>query len=123
MLVARSAPSRGSHPLLPPSLQVPPGGNKTQYEEIGIPVALLSYRDMLDIFQVGLPTCPPPSAAGPGPGEMGPQCCEPQERRPQPCPYARDPKCQPPSCPPGLAWPGLTKGLVVFDVGSRVQSR
>nr|XP_025875005.1 signal peptide peptidase-like 2B isoform X2 [Vulpes vulpes] len=30
---------------------VPPGGNKTQYEEIGIPVALLSYRDMLDIFK------------------------------------------------------------------------
>ncbi|XP_042833607.1 signal peptide peptidase-like 2B isoform X2 [Panthera tigris] len=30
---------------------VPPGGNKTQYEEIGIPVALLSYKDMLDIFQ------------------------------------------------------------------------
>ncbi|XP_072457556.1 signal peptide peptidase-like 2B isoform X1 [Notamacropus eugenii] len=28
---------------------VPPGGNKTQYDEIGIPVALLSYRDMLDI--------------------------------------------------------------------------
>ncbi|XP_045347313.1 signal peptide peptidase-like 2B isoform X9 [Leopardus geoffroyi] len=30
---------------------VPPGGNKTQYEEIGIPVALLSYKDMLDIFK------------------------------------------------------------------------
>lgn len=40
-----------------PSLdsQVPPGGNKTQYEEIGIPVALLSYKDMLDIFKVGVP--------------------------------------------------------------------
>uniref|UniRef100_A0A673U284 Signal peptide peptidase-like 2B n=1 Tax=Suricata suricatta TaxID=37032 RepID=A0A673U284_SURSU len=30
---------------------VPPGGNKTQYDEIGIPVALLSYKDMLDIFK------------------------------------------------------------------------
>ncbi|XP_024898810.1 signal peptide peptidase-like 2B isoform X2 [Pteropus alecto] len=30
---------------------VPPGGNKTQYEEIGIPVALLSYKDMLDVFK------------------------------------------------------------------------
>ncbi|XP_043441994.1 signal peptide peptidase-like 2B isoform X3 [Prionailurus bengalensis] len=30
---------------------VPPGGNKTQYEEIGIPVALLSHKDMLDIFK------------------------------------------------------------------------
>ncbi|XP_022413307.1 signal peptide peptidase-like 2B isoform X1 [Delphinapterus leucas] len=30
---------------------VPPGGNKTQYDEIGIPVALLSYKDMLDIFE------------------------------------------------------------------------
>lgn len=39
---------------LPPlGPQVPPGGNKTQYEEIGIPVALLSYKDMLDIFKVG----------------------------------------------------------------------
>uniref|UniRef100_H3B706 Signal peptide peptidase-like 2B n=1 Tax=Latimeria chalumnae TaxID=7897 RepID=H3B706_LATCH len=28
---------------------VPPGGNKSQYEEIDIPVALLSYTDMLDI--------------------------------------------------------------------------
>uniref|UniRef100_A0A672KAT4 Signal peptide peptidase-like 2B n=1 Tax=Sinocyclocheilus grahami TaxID=75366 RepID=A0A672KAT4_SINGR len=27
----------------------PPSGNKSQYEEIGIPVALLSYKDMLDI--------------------------------------------------------------------------
>ncbi|KAJ3595167.1 hypothetical protein NHX12_004471 [Muraenolepis orangiensis] len=29
----------------------PPAGNKTQYEEIDIPVALLSYTDMLDISQ------------------------------------------------------------------------
>lgn len=44
-----------SHDVPPAFLgpQVPPGGNKTQYEEIGIPVALLSYRDMLDIFKVG----------------------------------------------------------------------
>ncbi|XP_014455332.2 signal peptide peptidase-like 2B isoform X1 [Alligator mississippiensis] len=28
---------------------VPPGGNRSQYEEIDIPVALLSYNDMLDI--------------------------------------------------------------------------
>lgn len=41
------------HCLLPG--QVPPGGNRTQYEEIGIPVALLSHRDMLDMFQVGAP--------------------------------------------------------------------
>lgn len=34
-------------------LQVPPGGNKTQYEEISIPVALLSHRDLRDIFRVG----------------------------------------------------------------------
>lgn len=34
-------------------LQVPPGGNKTQYEEISIPVALLSHRDLQDIFRVG----------------------------------------------------------------------
>ncbi|KAG1934859.1 signal peptide peptidase-like 2B [Pimephales promelas] len=27
----------------------PPSGNKSQYEEIGIPVALLSYKDMLEI--------------------------------------------------------------------------
>lgn len=41
---------------LPPlGPQVPPGGNKTQYEEIGIPVALLSHKDMLDIFKVGSP--------------------------------------------------------------------
>lgn len=34
------------------SLQTPPAGNKTQYEEIDIPVALLSYSDMLDISKV-----------------------------------------------------------------------
>ncbi|KAG9343430.1 hypothetical protein JZ751_013594 [Albula glossodonta] len=32
----------------------PPAGNKTQYEEIDIPVALLSYSDMLDISRVRL---------------------------------------------------------------------
>uniref|UniRef100_A0A3B4ANG9 Signal peptide peptidase-like 2B n=1 Tax=Periophthalmus magnuspinnatus TaxID=409849 RepID=A0A3B4ANG9_9GOBI len=31
----------------------PPAGNKSQYEEIDIPVALLSYADMLDISRVG----------------------------------------------------------------------
>uniref|UniRef100_A0A673MLS9 Signal peptide peptidase-like 2B n=1 Tax=Sinocyclocheilus rhinocerous TaxID=307959 RepID=A0A673MLS9_9TELE len=31
------------------SKATPPSGNKSQYEEIGIPVALLSYKDMLDI--------------------------------------------------------------------------
>ncbi|EDL89215.1 similar to SPPL2b; presenilin-like protein 1, isoform CRA_c [Rattus norvegicus] len=30
---------------------VPPRGNKTQYEEISIPVALLSHRDLQDIFR------------------------------------------------------------------------
>ncbi|OXB59998.1 hypothetical protein ASZ78_008134, partial [Callipepla squamata] len=30
---------------------VPPGGNRSQYEEIDIPVALLSYSDMLDIVK------------------------------------------------------------------------
>jgi len=36
--------------------KTPPAGNKTQYEEIDIPVALLSYSDMLDISKVrGLP--------------------------------------------------------------------
>ncbi|PKU39055.1 signal peptide peptidasehypothetical protein [Limosa lapponica baueri] len=30
-------------------MHVPPGGNRSQYEEIDIPVALLSYTDMLDI--------------------------------------------------------------------------
>lgn len=34
--------------------QVPPGGNRSQYEEIDIPVALLSYSDMLDIVKVSL---------------------------------------------------------------------
>lgn len=33
-------------------LQTPPAGNKSQYEEIDIPVALLSYTDMLDISKV-----------------------------------------------------------------------
>lgn len=55
-----SAPSwvgLGQPADLPPlDSQVPPGGNKTQYEEIGIPVALLSYKDMLDIFKVGDPS-------------------------------------------------------------------
>ena len=32
--------------------QTPPAGNKSQYEEIDIPVALLSYTDMLDISKV-----------------------------------------------------------------------
>ncbi|XP_012584878.1 PREDICTED: signal peptide peptidase-like 2B, partial [Condylura cristata] len=30
---------------------VPPGGNKSEHDEIGIPVALLSYKDKLDIFK------------------------------------------------------------------------
>lgn len=34
--------------------QTPPAGNKTQYEEIDIPVALLSYADMLDISKVSV---------------------------------------------------------------------
>ncbi|ELV09264.1 Signal peptide peptidase-like 2B [Tupaia chinensis] len=38
---------------------VPPGGNKTQYEEIGIPVALLSHKDMLDIFRGAVPAVTP----------------------------------------------------------------
>ncbi|XP_023990189.1 signal peptide peptidase-like 2B isoform X4 [Physeter macrocephalus] len=40
-----------AHLPLDLSKAVPPGGNKTQYDEIGIPVALLSYKDMLDIFE------------------------------------------------------------------------
>ncbi|XP_047387262.1 signal peptide peptidase-like 2B isoform X2 [Sciurus carolinensis] len=49
----RLAQSSGARGLLIVSKEklVPPGGNKTQYEEIGIPVALLSHRDMLDIFR------------------------------------------------------------------------
>ncbi|XP_036280048.1 signal peptide peptidase-like 2B isoform X3 [Pipistrellus kuhlii] len=49
----RLAQGSGAHGLLIVSKEtlVPPGGNKTQYEEIGIPVALLSYKDMLDIFK------------------------------------------------------------------------
>lgn len=48
-----SCPVAAAPPALGP--QVPPGGNKTQYDEIGIPVALLSHKDMLDIFKVGPP--------------------------------------------------------------------
>nr|XP_027808228.1 signal peptide peptidase-like 2B isoform X3 [Marmota flaviventris] len=49
----RLAQGSGARGLLIVSKEklVPPGGNKTQYEEIGIPVALLSHRDMLDIFR------------------------------------------------------------------------
>ncbi|XP_033615341.1 signal peptide peptidase-like 2B isoform X3 [Fukomys damarensis] len=49
----RLAQGSGARGLLVVSKEklVPPGGNKTQYEEIGIPVALLSYKDMLDIFR------------------------------------------------------------------------
>ncbi|XP_064335746.1 signal peptide peptidase-like 2B isoform X4 [Camelus dromedarius] len=49
----RLAQGSGARGLLIVSKEalVPPGGNKTQYDEIGIPVALLSHRDMLDIFQ------------------------------------------------------------------------
>lgn len=36
--------------------QVPPAGNRSQYEEIDIPVALLSYADMLDIGKVSCAT-------------------------------------------------------------------
>ncbi|KAK2086959.1 Signal peptide peptidase-like 2B [Saguinus oedipus] len=51
----RLAQGSGARGLLIVSRErlVPPGGNKTQYDEIAIPVALLSYRDMLDIFRVG----------------------------------------------------------------------
>nr|XP_035142075.1 signal peptide peptidase-like 2B isoform X2 [Callithrix jacchus] len=49
----RLAQGSGARGLLIVSRErlVPPGGNKTQYDEIAIPVALLSYRDMLDIFR------------------------------------------------------------------------
>uniref|UniRef100_A0A286Y1T8 Signal peptide peptidase-like 2B n=1 Tax=Cavia porcellus TaxID=10141 RepID=A0A286Y1T8_CAVPO len=49
----RLAQGGGARGLLVVSKEklVPPGGNRTQYEEIGIPVALLSHRDMLDMFQ------------------------------------------------------------------------
>ncbi|XP_012624848.2 signal peptide peptidase-like 2B isoform X2 [Microcebus murinus] len=49
----RLAQGSGARGLLVVSKEklVPPGGNKTQYDEIGIPVALLSYKDMLDIFR------------------------------------------------------------------------
>lgn len=83
--------------------QVPPGGNKTQYEEIGIPVALLSHKDVLDVFKVGplplrsalAPGCsyPTPRGRAPvlpevrardhSPGSAG---CGPLVPRPQPWP-------------------------------------
>ncbi|KAK7803938.1 hypothetical protein U0070_020155 [Myodes glareolus] len=49
----RLAQGSGAHALLIVSKEklVPPGGNKTQYEEISIPVALLSHRDLQDIFR------------------------------------------------------------------------
>ncbi|KAL6063127.1 hypothetical protein STEG23_037779 [Scotinomys teguina] len=49
----RLAQSSGARALLVVSKEklVPPGGNKTQYEEISIPVALLSHRDLQDIFK------------------------------------------------------------------------
>ncbi|XP_011852871.1 PREDICTED: signal peptide peptidase-like 2B [Mandrillus leucophaeus] len=49
----RLAQGSGARGLLIVSRErlVPPGGNKTQYDEIGIPVALLSYKDTLDIFR------------------------------------------------------------------------
>ncbi|XP_010373152.2 signal peptide peptidase-like 2B isoform X3 [Rhinopithecus roxellana] len=49
----RLAQGSGARGLLIVSRErlVPPGGNKTQFDEIGIPVALLSYKDMLDIFR------------------------------------------------------------------------
>ncbi|XP_069505708.1 signal peptide peptidase-like 2B isoform X2 [Ambystoma mexicanum] len=47
----RLAQTNGARGLLIVSKEnlVPPGGNNTQYEEIDIPVALLSYSDMRDI--------------------------------------------------------------------------
>uniref|UniRef100_A0A8C6JRH1 Signal peptide peptidase-like 2B n=2 Tax=Melopsittacus undulatus TaxID=13146 RepID=A0A8C6JRH1_MELUD len=49
----RLAQINGAHGLLIVSKErlVPPGGNRSQYEEIDIPVALLSYDDMLDIHK------------------------------------------------------------------------
>ncbi|XP_063119795.1 signal peptide peptidase-like 2B isoform X4 [Rattus norvegicus] len=49
----RLAQGSGAHGLLIVSKErlVPPRGNKTQYEEISIPVALLSHRDLQDIFR------------------------------------------------------------------------
>ncbi|XP_076977356.1 signal peptide peptidase-like 2B isoform X2 [Tamandua tetradactyla] len=49
----RLAQGSGARGLLIVSREklVPPGGNKTQYDEVGIPVALLSHRDMLDLFK------------------------------------------------------------------------
>ncbi|XP_051033217.1 signal peptide peptidase-like 2B isoform X4 [Phodopus roborovskii] len=50
----RLAQGSGARALLIVSKEklVPPGGNKTQYEEISIPVALLSHRDLQDIFRL-----------------------------------------------------------------------
>ncbi|XP_027275100.1 signal peptide peptidase-like 2B isoform X5 [Cricetulus griseus] len=49
----RLAQASGARALLIVSKEklVPPGGNKTQYEEISIPVALLSHRDLRDIYK------------------------------------------------------------------------
>ncbi|XP_058138110.1 signal peptide peptidase-like 2B isoform X2 [Dasypus novemcinctus] len=49
----RLAQGSGARALLIVSREklVPPGGNKTQYDEIAIPVALLSHRDALDLFK------------------------------------------------------------------------
>ncbi|XP_051028912.1 signal peptide peptidase-like 2B isoform X2 [Acomys russatus] len=49
----RLAQGNGARGLVIVSIEklVPPGGNKTQYEEISIPVALLSHRDLQDIFR------------------------------------------------------------------------
>ncbi|XP_055463790.1 signal peptide peptidase-like 2B isoform X2 [Psammomys obesus] len=49
----RLAQGSGARALLIVSKErlVPPGGNRTQYEEISIPVALLSHRDLQDIFR------------------------------------------------------------------------
>lgn len=67
-----SCPVAAAPPALGP--QVPPGGNKTQYDEIGIPVALLSHKDMLDIFKVGPPALQSASGLGPRvPDGQGPR--------------------------------------------------
>lgn len=49
----RLAQGSGARGLLIVSKEalVPPAGNKSQYDEIGIPVALLSHKDKLDIFK------------------------------------------------------------------------
>lgn len=67
--------------------QVPPGGNKTQYEEIGIPVALLSHKDVLDVFKVGplpLRSALAPGCSYPTPPREGPGAARSQGQRPQP---------------------------------------